>query len=336
MSLPSIGDLAASLALRRQNAELKGQMARLTEELATGRTSDVTARVQADHMRLADIERNLTVLSSRATATQEVMITAGAMQTALERVMADTTALAHSALLADGLAGPGSVAAVAGEARQTLESVVTQFNTRTAGQTLFGGEKVRQSPLASADEIMNLARGAVAGAKNAAEVTQMLDSFFTAPTGGFDASVYRGATEERVPYVLGAGESVSLDVTAADPQIRDTLKRIVTAALAGDDTLPLSRTARQDLMRQAGEGLMSAGNAITGLRADLGLAEERISRAASRIAAESSGLQMARNDLLSVDPADTANELESTRFRLEALYTVAARSARLNLVSFLS
>jgi len=75
---------------------------------------------------------------------------------------------------------------------------------------------------------------------------------------------------------------------------------------------------------------------VTRLRADLGAAEARIGQAESRIAAETTALQIARNDLVSVDVFETAGELEQVQFQLETLYTLTARAARLNLVNFLS
>jgi flagellar hook-associated protein 3 FlgL len=47
-------------------------------------------------------------------------------------------------------------------------------------------------------------------------------------------------------------------------------------------------------------------------------------------------LNIARNDLASVDMASTAVDLEQIQSQLEMLYTLTARSARLSLMNFLS
>jgi flagellar hook-associated protein 3 FlgL len=92
---------------------------------------------------------------------------------------------------------------------------------------------------------------------------------------------------------------------------------------------------RSDLARDAGGNLLGAQTDLTQLRADLGFAEERVARAESRISAEISSLGIARNTLVSVDPSATAGELQQVQFRLEALYTLTARTSRLSLVNFL-
>jgi flagellar hook-associated protein 3 FlgL len=90
------------------------------------------------------------------------------------------------------------------------------------------------------------------------------------------------------------------------------------------------------LVGLAADGLRAQADRVTGIRADLGHAEERIERSSVRIASELSSLDYARSQLLAVDPFEAATELENVQFQLEALYTVTARAARLNLVNFLS
>ena len=75
---------------------------------------------------------------------------------------------------------------------------------------------------------------------------------------------------------------------------------------------------------------------ITATRADIGFAEGRISQAQSRLSAEYSSLEILRGDLVSVDPFETATELEHVQTQLEMLYTITARASRLNLMNFLS
>jgi len=75
--------------------------------------------------------------------------------------------------------------------------------------------------------------------------------------------------------------------------------------------------------------------ALTALQARLGVAQERISSAEIRNAAESSALQIARSDLLAIDPYDTATALQATQTQLETLYSITARLTRLNLTDYL-
>jgi len=83
MSFTSIGDLAQGFALRSQNAEIKGRLNRLAQELASGRTADPAARVRGDFRPLAAIERSLTVMDAYDLAASEMSLAGEAMQNVL-------------------------------------------------------------------------------------------------------------------------------------------------------------------------------------------------------------------------------------------------------------
>ena len=61
MSFIQVGDLAQHLMMRRQNTLLKTQMNTLTQELASGRKSDIASAVSADFSVLGDIEHTLEI-----------------------------------------------------------------------------------------------------------------------------------------------------------------------------------------------------------------------------------------------------------------------------------
>ena len=56
MKLVSMGDLAQTFALRRQNSSLSAEIAKLTEELASGRTTTPATHLAGDYRYLSDIE----------------------------------------------------------------------------------------------------------------------------------------------------------------------------------------------------------------------------------------------------------------------------------------
>ena len=92
----------------------------------------------------------------------------------------------------------------------------------------------------------------------------------------------------------------------------------------------------EELAGLAGAGLLSGQNQLTGIRANLGFAESRIDQSIARIEAGVASLSIARRDLVSVDPFETATELENVQFQLESIYTLTARTSRLTLLNFLS
>jgi flagellar hook-associated protein 3 FlgL len=335
MTMQSIGDLAQSFTLRRQSVELNRQMDRLTRELSTGTAADLSAHLSGNFVQLADIERALDVQTAHRDAARSAATDAALMQAALERIQDTNTSLASSAILIGSDSSSTAISALATEARGALDAIITSLNGTSAGRSLFAGNRVEQSPLSSADVLMDQLRTALSGAATSADIRQGLDTFFDAPDGPFATSIYQGGSADLSAITLGSGESVRLSIRADDPVLRAQIKEVALTALLNDDALALAPGLRSDLARDAGGNLLGAQTDLTQLRADLGFAEERVARAESRISAEISSLGIARSTLVSVDPSATAGELQQVQFQLEALYTLTARTSRLSLVNFL-
>jgi len=336
MSLTSIGDLAQSFVLQRQSAAMKSEMGRLNVQLSSGQVADVSDHLDGNFGHLADIERDLSLLETFRTTTEEARTFTGTMQTALGQVQGRAEALGRDAILTADAPGNADLGLVAAQARGSLDTIVTALNTDVAGRALFSGNAVDRAPLVPAGDLLSAARAAVAGVTDAAGLRSTLETFFNGPGGGFETLVYQGGTADLAPYRLGEGASVDLALRADAQPVRDTLRHAVTAALANDAALPLTDPARRALVRESGEGLLAAGRALTGMSAGLGATEARIDESASRIAAELTSLDLARSELVAADPFETATRLEEVQFQLETLYTLTARAARLNLASFLS
>lgn len=333
MSIHSLGDLAQSFVSRRQTATLKQQMTRLTGELSSGRTTDVTRHLKASFGQLSDIEHQLRLQQGYRTATAEAAGATAAMQSALGIIHDRTTELAGAGTLAGTNAAGIATDGVATLARGVLDAVVGALNTAVGGRSLFAGTEFDRAPLPAGGAVLSAARAALGGASDAAGITAALDAFFGAG-GGYETALYQGNTEDAGPFRLGAGESVRLSIRADDEVFRGVMKSAVLATLADDPALDAG--TRRDLLGQATDGLFAQADRLNAVRADLGHTEERIERSSVRIASELTGLDYARGQLLAVDPFDAATELENVQFQLEALYAVTARAARLNLVNFLS
>lgn len=336
MAMQSIGDLAQDFALRRQATMMTREMDRLTQEVSTGRVTDVARRLSGNLQPLADIERALVLAEAHGNAARLAGTDAAVMQTALERFQADAQGLAERALFSTPAAGAVQPDMIATEARAALASMIGALNSASAGRALFAGDRVDRAPLVSADTLLADLRAALAGTSDRASLEAALDTFFDTPGGGFATNSYRGGTSNATGYALGAGETVTLRIQADDPALRAQIKQTAMAALLDESTLPIDAGERRALARDIGERLFSGQGGIIGLRAELGSAEARISQAESRIAAEKTSLGIARNDLVAADIFGSATALEAVQFQLETLYTITARTARLNLAAFLS
>lgn len=336
MNSLSVGDLAYTFLLRRQSAQINQDLTRLSEELASGKTTDARTHLNGHFTALGDFERELVLLERYSNTAAEVGTQSSAMQTALGTVQDRAGALADTMALASAAVSPGDRSTVADQAQSELNSIIAALNSRVAGRSVFAGVAVTAQPLADAETLLTDLRAAVSGASTAADVMSAADAFFDTPGGAFETSIYQGDTVDLSPFDLGAGESVTLSLRADDAALRTVLKNVAVAALADDPSIALSDGESKELLQTLSTGALSGQDGVIKLRATLGFAEERIEMATARITSELSSVEVARNSLLEVDPYQAATQLEAVQTQLETLYTITARSSRLSLVNFLS
>ncbi len=334
MNIVSTGDLAQTFSLSRQNNAVRQELDRLTQELTSGLVQDVTDRVNGGFAALAGFEREITLLGTYANTVSEAQTQATVMQTVLDTVQTQFGELVSTLALSATAAGLNDQRNVAFEARATLNSVIASLNTTVAGRALFSGTDVAAAPLEGDDTVLANVQPVIAGLTTAADVLAAVDTYF-GPGGGFETDIYNGATTDLAAFDLGAGESVTFALRADDAALRDVLKVTSVSALVTDPGLSLSDGEMQKLLQSLTERTLSGREGVTRLQADLGFAEGRIEAASTRIETEASSLEIARAQLVEVDPFEAASELEAVQVRLEMLYTLTARSSRLSLVNFL-
>lgn len=334
MALVSLGDMAQNFLLRSQNAQLKTDLQRHSQELSTGRTTDVGRRVAGDFSPLAGIERSLTRIGAFQTLTSEAGLLAGAMQAALSSIGDQASELTPSLLTAKQGSLPAHIDSIGAEAHSRFSTALLQLNAQLGDRSLFAGVATDGPAVADSETIMTALAGAVSSAVTADEVAQAVSDWFDDPAG-FATVGYLGSSQALSPLTVGEGAQVSISASAADPEVRDMLKGLAIAALLDEGVLAGQPDQRANLATKAGEQLLSAQPGWTGLQSRLGVAEELIAEAESRNAAESSALQIARSNLISVDPYETATALQATQIQLETLYSITARLSRLSLTEYL-
>ena len=329
----SLGDMAQTFLQRRQNFDLKAEVQRRSQEMTTGIALDMGRHVAGDFAPLAGIDSALARLQGYRRTTSEAELFTGAMQTALGTVEDTATLLAPVLFSASTSANVGSVAAAGREARQAFDTIVSMYNTRLGDRALFAGDETARSPLVNADTLLAQMEVAITGAVSVGDVEAALDTWFSDPLGFMTQAYQGGAVLDGLP--VGPGQVARIDVTAADPAIRETLKGFAMAALLDRGLFAGQDAARVQVMRRSGEVLAEGASSRAHMAGRLGTTEGQIAAAAARNMAEVSALEIARNGLVSLDPFEAATKLEAAQSQLEALYTVTARLSRLSLVDFL-
>ena len=334
MSTVSLGDMAQTFMMQRRNGLLKQDIARLTQELSTGRVADVRQILDGNYSYLTDLERSLETLQGYDVATAEATHFASGLQNSLEKFGDLSQELAHMLLL-EGTTSVGTQGAdAAGNARAAFSALVGVLNSEVAGRNLFSGAATDTPPLPSAEVILDELRLAMAGATTANDMIAAAQAWFDDPAG-FTAVIYQGSSADLAPLSLSDTETVTLDVRADDVELRDMLRQAALAALADDPAFSLPPVEQNALFFATATELFGSYDQLVSLRARVGFAEARIESVATRNGAQATSLEFARNNLLAVDPYQTATELENVQFQLQSLYSVTVRMSQLSLVNFL-
>ena len=335
MSWMTLGSLALPFQLNRHGVALRADLARLTTEMTTGRAEAPARHLKGDLGPLAALESRAQRLDAALTATRTALTEASAGQAALAS-LADTAAATAASMLnvsTDGI-DPAALRTASSAARLALESAQGALAASAAGKALFSGHATDRSPLVSSEQMLATLLPLVAGATSADQVADAIDAAFHDPGGPFETLFYQGA-DGGVGPVLDDGLRGATLPTAADPALRGLLAGLTLSALAGHEGLALSDDQRQALARRASLALFNAGPGVTGLQADLGEVEARLESAQTRLSGERSAIDLARETLIGVDPFEAAGKLQDAQTRLEVLYAVTARTARLSLVEYL-
>lgn len=334
MLTPSLGDLSSSFVSRRTNVALRQDLARYTQELSTGQVTNVREVLAGNYTYLTDIERKMSMLEGYKVATTEAQQFTATMQAAIGGISDVTQDLSNSLITAGITAiGPAN-ADIASEAKNALDEILSRLNTEVAGRFLFSGTATDQAPLAGTDDVLDGLRTALTGASTPEDMLAAANTWFDDPAG-FEATVYQGASTPLSAFALSQIDTVGLDLRATDPDLRQMLKLTALSALADDPAFALTVQQKTELFVASGREMLGARDNITNLAGRVGFVEARIEAIAARNAAEQTSLSFAKNELLAIDPFDSATRLEEVQLQLQSLYSITARNAQLSLVNFI-
>ena len=326
------GDASLTTILSRQSASMRAEIERRTTELTTGIHRDLGAAVGGDFSALAAVEGSLSRLKAYSASTTEAALYTDAMQSALGAISDGAGDLSANILRTTGPASDISLDSVAFQAGRAFETAIAALNTRLSDRAIFSGVNSDTPPLPDAETILSALDTATAGAATVADVVAAVTNWFADPAG-YDASYVGGRARSDV--AISQGESARIDFTAADPAIKAMLQGLATAAMLDRGALAGQPEARSQLLRDAGQMIVTADNGFTQLAARVGTVQAQVAAAQTRNGAEETALGLTRAGMVSADPYDTATALEDLQNRLQSLYLVTSRVSRLTLADYI-
>lgn len=333
----TFGDLAMSFHSRSANARIKADLQRLGTEMTSGRTSDIRGATGGDLGPLAGLNHALGTLSGYKTSAAETGTMVEAVQRSLARVQDSAETLGPALLLASSSGQVTQIQSAASDIRAQFSDVVSALNVQIADRTVLAGTATGGAALAGADVMLGDLQTVItaAGATTAADVETVVNAWFDDPAGGFETVGYLGSNKDIAPIRIGMNESASLPLRADSGAIREVLKAYAMGALVAEGTLAGNDTERAALLNRSAHLMLAADRSLSETRASIGAIEARIELVQAHNAAETSALELAQSEILSVDPYETATNLTAVQSQLETLYTVTARLSRLSLAEYL-
>lgn len=335
MSTISFGDMAASIRNMRITTQTKQDLDRYNYEVASGEKYDLSSSVSGDFSPLASIERSLRTLGSYDIAIQEADLFATALQSSFGSVSSHVAKLSSSLLTASTNADATSVSVAAKDARTRFDAVVSTLNARIGDRALLSGAATGTTALISADDMMSELMTAVAGATTVADVETIVDDWFMSSGGGYETTAYQGSANPLSPFSLGENEKVKLEITAQNDSIRETLMGLAVASLVDEGVFEGDVGAQASLLRSAGETLMGAQAGLADLQAQVGSIEARIEEANLSNSAMTYSYELAKSEIISADPYESASMLTQTETQLQLIYTLTARMSQLSLADYI-
>lgn len=331
----SIGDLSSTFWNQVHNRRVKSTLQDLSTQLATGKTTDLHAATGGDFRNLTSIESTLSSLNAYKISTSETSIFAETMQRSLTSIQETVSEVGAALLIAGSSDSPSIIQTTTTDARSRFEMVVSVLNTQIGNRGLFSGTGTSGIALISSEEILDELKTAIASETTAIGVDSVVSAWFDDVGGGFETTAYLGSDDDLAPFRIGPNENAEIKLRADSQGMRDVLKSFALASLVSEGALFGDSSERNELTRISADQFLNNETTLTEFRAQVGTVEAQIETAQARNSAETSALEIARSDIVAIDPYESATDLQNTQTQLEMLYTMTARLSRLSLVNYI-
>lgn len=333
MSVLGIGDLASSLMARRNNSSLKHELARLSQELATGRVANVSEKTGGNSSSLSNLEHSLALIDAYSQAQIKIGQKFEFAETALDAVGEQISGLGPS-ILSKSASGGIAIEAILHGASGKFHGAIAAFSVRSGSAYVFSGDEPNAPPLAPSSEMLDRLEIVTSGAVTAADFYQRVDDWFNQP-GGFDTFGYIGGAEASDGVPISATDSLEFDLTAEATEFRAVFRDLAVISLVEQNSFVGVEEERVALLNEAAAGLIAGETGLTEMRAKVGEKQELLEAAKTQNGFHQNSLSEMKNEIVGVDLFETAARFEEVQLQLESLYLATAKSARLSLTGYL-
>lgn len=330
MLRPQLGDMSRHFANMQRTTQVKSEMYRLSDELSSGKISDLPRALGFTRTRHSELVASLSMNTAFSQLSKEVSTLLSAQQGALTKVFDMGSSLTSDLISLPLQPSQHNIEQSARTAESAFVDSIAALRSGVAGKFVFSGTRSDTPPVPDGHTLLADLRATIDMTGSAAQIETEIQKFFTDPNGRFETVHYSGGPGAEEPLQVGPDTSVDTSTTALSPGIRDALTGFALAAIADELPAP-SQTKARDLLHKARDTLQDSA-ALTSIAAKIGTTQHRVDDAQTRLSAQSSAMQIEVNSMEAADPFETAIRLQDTQLQLEKHFTSLARLSKLSLI----
>ncbi len=319
---------------RDHGAETRARLETLTQELASGRHADTGRALSSDFSTISQAAHALRTYTTRTAALSTADTWLRTAQTSLDAVRAAGSRLLGEIPAALGTSVAPRIGPLAATARGALTDMVAALEVRSGARAVFGNGDASDGPLIDLEALLAETGALAAAATDPDALSASFDAYF-AIGGAIEANVLKPVSPEATRFPLGDGGSIDVPVSLADPGIRDALKQAALIAALPQAGFAITEANGQALSVELPRQAVQSVGGLASTQGRLGAVQQRVERRSVELAQQQTESEAQRTNAFGADPFDTATRLQQEMTRLESIYAVTARRARLRLTDFL-
>lgn len=313
--------------------EVRDRIDTLNEEIGTGQVSDLGRALGSDFSQASQFAHSLRTLDGFSASLDSARTWGEALQNSLGQI-ADASSRLAGALPTSiaSLDRPG-LALTAQTARGTAEDIGIALNRAVAGRALFANG-AEGGGFLSVDAVLADVAALAASSTEFDGYVQAVDAYF-ADGGVFETAHLSDVTGGHVRFPASPGERVSFEVDAGQSELRAALAQAALVAGLPNAGFSIPSGQKSSVVADLLGRSVEVGSGLAWLQGQVGLTEGRVETLADQTSRERGSAEVALSDLMEADPFETATRLQNEMSRLETLYAITARRARLRLTDYL-
>ncbi|WP_267426834.1 flagellar hook-associated family protein [Methylobacterium sp. GC_Met_2] len=321
------------------------------ESTNNGRFADVGLELGYRTGLTLDLRQGLDEIDAQLTRNGLTTTRVNSGYQALDRARSDGEAF--MATLTPGKLNDTSATTIAQAGSSKLTSLIGELNTQTGGQYLFGGINTAQVPIKDYETSSgtSLAKQAfldafqakfscAPGSQAASTITPAKMQEFLADTGEFatlfsDANWktnWSSASDTPVRSEIARNETVNSSVSANVQPLRQLAMLYSLASSVGLSSL--SATTQMVVYEKLRSLAGSATWGVTGIQADVGAVQARITTVETQMGIQKNILQGGVKNLEYGDPVEAAARVKNLTAQLEISYSLTNQVNRLSLMDY--